>query len=400
MLNQVGAFDPVPISDLLQRIDGLRHLMAETGIGFALMVENVDRFYFTGTMQKGVLVVPLDQDPLIFVEKGMERAVMETPLTVTFIKNDKEIKKILSDKKILKGKVGLEFDVLPVSVFERLKRVIGFKRYTDVSEAIREVRAVKSPFELTQIHKSGEMLSRVFAKAKEEVREGRTELDIDAALVAEGRKMGHQGFLRMRGINQEMMNCTVQAGYTGVITTFLDAPITGVGVTPALPQGSSFKRVERGIPVTIDYGSAYNGYITDETRSFVAGRLKEGFRKAYETARAIIEDVMTYGRAGIDCTGIFVRAHDIARKARLEEYFMGYGYGKVAFIGHGLGLEINELPILTARHHRVLKEGMVFAFEPKFVLPPYGAIGIEVDFIVRAHGLERITANSIDIVRL
>ena len=374
--------------------------MAKAGIHFALILQNVDRFYFSGTMQKGILVVPLDQDPLIFVEKGMERAVMETPLAITPIKNNKEIKKILSDKHILKGKAGLELDVVPVSIFERLKRVIGFERYADVSEPIKEVRAIKSPFELAQIHKSGEMLSHVFAKARDEVREGRTELEIDAALVAAGRKIGHQGFLRMRGFNQEMMTLTVQAGYTGAITTLLDAPITGTGVTPAVPQGSSFKRVEKGIPVTIDYGGGYNGYITDETRSFVVGELKEVFRKPYEAARSIIEDIMTNGKAGIDCTEIFSRAHMIAKKAHLEENFLGHGDGTVVFIGHGLGLEINELPVITARHSSILQEGMVFAFEPKFVLPPYGAIGIEVDFIVRANGLERVTTNSIDIVQL
>jgi Xaa-Pro dipeptidase len=400
LLRQVGAFDPVPRSDLLERIHSLRRLMANASIDFALIIQNVDSFYFAGTMQKGMLVVPLDQDPLIFVEKGTERAVMETPLVLTPIKNDKEIKKILSDKHILKGTAGLELDVVPVSIFDRLKRVIGFDQYADVSESIREVRAIKSPFELVQIHKSGEMLSHVFAKARDVVGEGKTELEIDAALVAEGRKIGHQGFLRMRGINQEMMTMTVQAGYTGAISTMLDGPITGVGVTPAIPQGSSFKKVEREIPVTIDYGGGYNGYITDETRSFVVGELHEVFRRPYETARAIIEDVMTYGKAGIDCTDIFSRAHGIAKKAGLEEYFLGYGDGKVAFIGHGLGLEINELPVLTARHSRALKEGMVFAFEPKFVLPPYGAIGIEIDFIVRSDGLERVTANSIDIVQL
>ena len=374
--------------------------MAKAGIHFALIIQNVDRFYFSGTMQKGILVVPLNQDPIIFVEKGMERAVMETPLVVTPIKNDKEIKKILFDKHILKGKAGLELDVVPVSIFERLKRVIGFERYADISEPIKEVRAIKSPFELAQIHKSGEMLSHVFARARGEVREGRTELEIDATLVAEGRRIGHQGFLRMRGLNQEMMTLTVQAGYTGAISTMLDGPITGTGVTPAVPQGSSFKKVERGIPVTIDYGGGYNGYITDETRSFVVGELKEVFRKPYETARSIIEDVMAHGKAGIDCTDIFSRAYEIAKRARLEHNFLGHGDGKVAFIGHGLGLEINELPIITARHSRILKEGMVFAFEPKFVLPPYGAIGIEVDFIVRANGLERVTENSIDIVQL
>ena len=101
--------------------------------------------------------------------------------------------------------------------------------------------------------------------------------------------------------------------------------------------GSSFKRVERGIPVTIDYGGTHNGYITDETRSFVVGELMEVFRKPYETARAIIEDVMTYGRAGIDCTGIFTRAAGLAKKAGLADHFMGHGDGQVTSSATGSG---------------------------------------------------------------
>jgi len=400
ILKQVGAFDCVPEEDLLHRIDRLRHLMAGAGIDFALMIQNVDRFYFTGTMQKGMVVVPVDGEPLVFIEKGTERAAMETPLPLTVVRNDREIQRILSDRHILKGKAGLELDVLPVAIFQRLKRVIGFDGYADVSETIKEVRAIKSPFELAQIRKSGEMLTHVFARAREEVREGRTELEIEAALMAESRKMGHQGFLRMRGMNQEMMTMTVQAGITGAVATLLDAPITGAGVPPAVPQGSSFKVVEAGVPVTIDYGGGYNGYITDETRTFVVSDLNEVFRKPYETARAIIEDVLTFARPGTDCTDIFSRAFETAKKAGLEENFMGHGEGQVAFIGHGLGLEINELPILTARHSRILEEGMVFAFEPKFVLPGHGAVGIEIDLIVGAHGLERVTTSSPDIVRL
>lgn len=398
MFSHIGAFDKIPKEDLLRRLNGLRGLMADAGIHFALIFQNVDRFYFTGTMQKGTLVVPLDHEPLLFIEKGAERAAMETPLPITPVKNDKQIRGILHDKGILKGKAGLELDVLPVSVFERLKRVVGFDGYADIAPSIKELRALKSPFELTQIKKSGEIMAHVFAKARDLVREGITEIEIDATLTAEGRKRGHQGFLRMRGINQEMMTITAQCGYTGTIPTCADLPIAGFGVTPAVPQGSSLKEVERGIPVTIDYGGGYNGYITDETRVFVVGKLKDIFLKPYETAREIIEDVKAHAKEGVDCTEIFLRARHIAQKAHLNDFFMGYGEGKVSFIGHGLGLEINEVPVITARHSRLLKEGMVFAFEPKFVLPGHGAIGIEVDFIVRKHGLERVTEDSIDIV--
>ncbi len=400
MLKQVGSFDPVPEEDLLDRIGSLRQLMSDSGIDLALLVQNVDRFYFTGTMQKGIVAVPLNQDPLIFVEKGTDRAAMETPLALTPVRNDREIGDILRDRRLLAGKVGLELDVLPVAVFERMKRIFGFDRHGDVSEQVKEVRAVKSRFELDQIVRSGEMLTRVFAKARDEVREGRTELEIEAPLVAVGRAMGHQGFLRMRGMNQEMMTMTVQAGFTGAVPTLLDAPITGAGVTPAVPQGSSFKKVERGIPVTIDYGGGYNGYITDETRSFVVGELAEAFRRPYETAWSIIEDVLAFAGPGTDCRDIFQRAEKMARKAGLGDFFMGHGEGKVAFIGHGLGLEINELPLLTPRHERLLKEGMVFAFEPKFVLPELGAVGIEIDLIVGPGNVERVTTGPLDLVCL
>lgn len=400
MLENVGAFSRVPREDLINRTDKLRNLIAAAGIAFALIIQNVDRFYFTGTMQKGITVIPVDGDPLVFIEKGIERAAAETPFDLVPVKNDREIKDILLRKNILAGKAGLELDVLPVSVFERFQRIIGFREYADISEQIKTVRMIKSEYELKQLRRSGDMLSHVFARARNEIREGRTELEIEAVLVAEGRKLGHQGLLRMRGLNQEMMTMTVQAGFTGTVTTFLDAPITGVGVTPAIPQGSSFKRVERGVPITIDYGGGYNGYITDETRTFVMGELNGVFRKPYETARAIIDDVMTFARPGVNCTDIFLRAREMARKAGLADHFMGHGEGQVAFIGHGIGLEINELPILTARHDRVLEEGMVFAFEPKFVLPDQGAIGIEIDCIVTHDGLERITSDPTDIVRL
>ena len=190
----------------------------------------------------------------------------------------------------------------------------------------------------------------------------------------------------------------VQSGYTGTVVTPVDGPVAGMGITSAVPHGSSLKKMERGIPLTIDYCGGYNGYNTDETRAFAAGEMQEIFRKPYETAKAIIEDVIAFGREGVECTELYARAYEMVKKAHLEEYFMGHGEGQVAFIGHGIGLEINELPVITPRHRRILKEGMVFALEPKFVLPPHGAIGIEVDLIVKPHGLERVTGDSIDIV--
>jgi Xaa-Pro aminopeptidase len=165
-------------------------------------------------------------------------------------------------------------------------------------------------------------------------------------------------------------------------------------------MGSSFKKVEKGVPICIDYGGGYNGYVTDETRVFVIGGLDEAFGRPYETSKQIIEDAAAYGKEGVDAVELFERAAALAGKAGLEANFMGFGEGKVSFVGHGLGLEINELPVITPKHHTTLRDGMVFAFEPKFVLPDKGSIGIEVDFIVRKDRLERVTDIPLDIVYL
>jgi Xaa-Pro aminopeptidase len=171
-------------------------------------------------------------------------------------------------------------------------------------------------------------------------------------------------------------------------------------MTPAVPLGSSLKSVELGIPVCVDYGGGYNGYVTDETYVFVIGAMKKIFRKPYDVSREIVEDAAAYGREGVDAAELFNRAAKLAGKAHLNANFLGFGEGQVSFIGHGLGLEINELPVITPRHHTILREGMVFAFEPKFALPGKGAIGIEVDFIVRKDRLERVTNIPLDIVQI
>ncbi len=390
----------VPRDDLLKRMEGLKRLMADLSIDFAFIYENINRFYFSGTMQKGLLAVPLEGEPVFYAEKGRERARAESPFRIVDVKNERETGTIVKGLCPDGYRAGLELDVLPVSVFERLKGTLGFGTAVDVTPGIKDLRVIKSAFEIEQVKRSGTISDEVFRTAETVVKAGVTELEIEAALVGTGRRLGHHGALRMRGINQEIMLMAVQSGASGVIPTFVDGPIPGGGITPAVPHGSSFKRIEEGIPVTIDYCAGYNGYYTDETRAFVVGELGEIFRKPYETARAILEDAMAYGREGVDCTELWDRAYALVRKAGLEEFFMGHGEGQVSFLGHGIGLEINELPVITGKHRRVLREGMVFALEPKFVLPPHGAIGIEMDVIVRPRGLERVTAGPIDLIQV
>jgi Xaa-Pro aminopeptidase len=398
MSDDYGTFDLTPAEEIKARISKLQEKMREKGIDLALILQNADLFYFTGTLQRGYLCIPQEGDPLFFVQKYYDRAIRESPLPCIKVKGMKALPNLLRDCGITGKQLGLELDVIPVSLFYRIRDLFGDWETLDISLEIKEIRSIKSAFEIQQIKQSGTIIDRVFPSVREHLREGMSELELDGILFSIGRAAGHQGLVRMRGFNQEMMNAYVLSGGSASIVSFGDTPLCGAGANHAIAQGSSSKKIQRNEPIIIDYGGGYNGYVTDETRTFVIGELKTHLERAHQVARSIIEDVESSAKPGDLATGIYERAKAIATKEGLDPYFMGHGEGQVAFVGHGFGLEVNEWPIIGRGFRRPLEPGMVFAFEPKFVFPDEGAVGIELDYIVREDGLERVTNFPVDIV--
>ncbi|HSB06429.1 MAG TPA: Xaa-Pro peptidase family protein [Thermodesulfobacteriota bacterium] len=383
--------DRTPPEEIRSRIIQLQRKMAEKGLDLVLILQNVDLFYFSGTLQKGYLFVPFEGEALLFIQKDFGRSVNETPLRCMKIDSMGELPNLLKGHPLAGKRVGMELDVVPVSLFNRIKVFFRDWEITDVSSEIKEIRSIKSDFEIEQLKRSGQIIDHVFSQTERYIREGMTELELDGILTSIGRAHGHQGFLRMRGLNQEMMNIHVLSGESGATHSFCDTPLSGYGVTPAIAQGSSSRAISRDQPIVIDYGGGYNGYVTDETRTFVIGRLKNGFEKAYQVALEIIEEMESFVKPGEAPVRIYERAQGKARQTGFAENFMGHGEGKVAFVGHGLGLEINEWPLIGRGYRHPLQVGNVFAFEPKFVFPREGAVGIELDYVVRENGVERIT---------
>jgi len=389
-----------PREEVFSRIRAFQKRLEETHIDAALLIQNVDVFYFTGTVQTGYLFISKDREPLFLVQKDYARAAAESPLRCVKIGSIKELPDLLWKEGGKYKKVGMELDVIPVALFDRMRSLFSDWETLSVSAEIKETRSVKSDFEIEQIRRSGEIITQVFSRVKNHLREGMTELELDGILLSIGRSLGHQGFLRMRGLNQEMMNIQVVSGESGSVTSFCDTPLCGRGPTPAIAQGSSARKIGRDEPVVIDYGGGYNGYVTDETRVFVLGRLNDNLRRAYQVALDILSETESFARAGALPSLVYKRAQEIAAKEGLAENFMGYGEGKVAFVGHGLGLEINELPIISKGGRKPLQTGMVFALEPKFVFPGEGAVGVELDYIVGEKGLERVTRFPKEIIHL
>lgn len=150
--------------------------------------------------------------------------------------------------------------------------------------------------------------------------------------------------------------------------------------------------MKKNVPIQIDFSIAYNGYISDGTRTYAIGPLPSKLTDAFKVALEIREEMENIAKPGILFSEIYLQCIKIVKKMKLEDYFIGTRKGQFPFLGHGIGLEIDELPLITKESHEPLKPGMVFAFEPKFIFPEYGVIGLEDDYVVNEKGVDRLTA--------
>jgi Xaa-Pro aminopeptidase len=394
--------ETVPEQEIECRIRNFQVSLQKMDLDGAIILQNTDLFYFSGTIQSSVLFIPQQGEPVLMVQKGLQRARHESPLKHVFPATGRgQIKKVLRDFGFLDlKKIGLEMDVLPINFYFRYRQTFPEYDWSDVSGIIQRLRMIKTPYEVEQIRSAARILDKGYLDIKEIIREGMTELEIDGHLALIARREGHMGILRMRGWNQEMTYAHVLSGESGATISFLDSPHGGKGNTPAMAQGASFRRIGKNEPIGIDYGVGINGYLADQFRTFVIGDLPADLIRAHDCSVEIHYLFVKEARPGVSSSDLYRLALKKAEKTSFGEHFMGYGEGKVRFVGHGLGLEIDEHPILAPRFNQRLEPGMVIALEPKFVFPDKGVVGLEDDYLVTATGVERLTLTDQTIIKL
>jgi Xaa-Pro aminopeptidase len=386
-------YELTPREEIESRIGRFQTVLRDADIGGALVSQNVDLFYFAGTIQRSFLFVPAEGEPVLAVQGNLDRALEESSLSpVIPVRNSRQLVQVLSDSGYrLEGRIGLEMDVLPIRYYFVLQRDFPKANFLDISEPVRKIRMIKSPYEISQIRKACGILSQVMSEAQRSIRSGMTELEVDSMLVGLARRLGHQGLLRMRGYNQEMFSAHVYCGKTATTSPTMSVPLGGLGTTPAIAQGASFNVITENEPLIIDFGVGINGYVTDMTRTFVIGKLPQKLQEAYSVAKEIKDFVEQWVSPGKSWSQLYEEAFEIARRKGYQDHFMGCKGHQVAFVGHGIGLEIDEYPIIAPRFSDEFKEDMVLAVEPKLVFPDVGAVGVEDDYLVTKTGMERLT---------
>lgn len=386
-------YEHTPKEEILSRITRFQRLLRESDIEGALVSHEADLFYFAGTAQRSYLFIPAEGEPILAVQRDFNRALKESPLSqIVPLEDNRRLNGVLSEFKYsLQGRVGLEMDVLSARLYLALCEDFPKANFIDVSEFIKRIRMIKSDYEISQIRKAGQILSHVMQEAQRVIRPGMTELEVDGLLGGLARRLGDQGHLRMRGYNQEMLHAHIFCGRTGAVPSFLEAPLGGQGTTPAIAQGASFNRITENQPIVIDFVVGINGYLADVTRTFVIGKLTRELQEAYSFTKEIKGFMERWVKPGQRCSELYQEVMELVRQRGYQDYFLGYKGHQVSFVGHGIGLEIDEYPLIAPHFVEEFQKNMVFAFEPKLVFPGVGAVGVEDDYLVTETGVERIT---------
>jgi Xaa-Pro aminopeptidase len=238
---------------------------------------------------------------------------------------------------------------------------------------------------------AGDIGQEVYQEARKILKAGMTEIEFGGLLEAVAKRLGHEGLLRVRSFNYEAYSWHVLSGLTGGIVSQSDSPMGGLGLSPAFPVGASRKVMKAHEPILLDFGICYHGYQVDQTRMYSIGEMPQQFINAYNVCKEIHDAVLEDVRPGADTEALFLKTLLLAEKLGYKDSYLGPPGLQTRFIGHGIGLELNELPFLAQGHSSPLEEGLVFALEPKIVFPGEGAVGLENTVLVTRNGYEILT---------
>ena len=386
----------IPAEEIDRRIAALQASMgaANPPLDALILVQSIDVYYASGTFQNAHVILPASGKPRLLVRRVLERAQDESPLLD--VRPMMSLKDLPGHLRDLCGpppwRLGFELDVLPVRQLQVYQGILGPDGgVQDASDLVLDARSVKSPWEIKCIREAGEIMVRVFQDLPSFLQEDISTHELQALLDCRARILGHPGLARLRGLNSECPISVIVSGPSGAAPSHTIFPIGGEGIDPAVPLGGDLQKIRRDVPVAIDCLGFSAGYHADQTRMAVKGRLPAGAGRIYSVMLDVLRHCETALRPGAIPSEVYNDCLGIVRDQGLADGFLGLPGYAVAFVGHSIGLEVNELPVLAPRFDKPLRSGMVLAVEPKFTHPDWGVIGIENTYVLNEGGLECLT---------
>jgi len=386
----------VPLTELKNRMIRFRKQMDISNPEWetAVIFRKINLYYFTGTMQDGMLIIPKNGEATFWVRRSYERALDES-----LFPNIEPMNSFRDAARNLNGiqnTVYLETEIVPLALYQRFQKYFPFKNFKSVDAQVCAIRAVKSEYELSLTREAGRINQYVLEDiVPEMLREGISEVNLATELFSVMVNEGHHGLCRFGMFDTEMFLGNVCFGESSIYPSYFNGPGGNYGMSPAVPLiGSRERKLRKGDLVFIDAGCGVEGYNTDKTTTYMFGSpLPQYAIDIHNKCVDIQNEAAEMLKPGALPSEIYKTIINSLDEDFLQN-FMGFGNRKVKFLGHGVGLLIDELPVIAEGFDEPLQEGMVFALEPKNGIKNIGMVGIENTFIVTAKGGECITGDN------
>ncbi len=373
----------------LSRIyDGMDHY----DIDCALIRDNANIYYLTGRVFRGYIYIDRrGPGPFYFVRQPSTLRA-DRPDTVFHIRKPEEIREHLDKIGVRpSANIALELDNISSSAATRLAGAFGMTAPSlNISPILRQARAVKTPAEQEKLIRSGQKHTYVYSRIPHLYQEGMRDIDLQIEIERLSRQEGCLGLFRIAGDEMELFMGNVLTGHNADEPSPYDFAMGGLGLDPSLPVGANGTLIKPGRTVMVDVNGNYTGYMTDMTRMYYIGELSDEARRACSLSAEICRTLASMMLPGTKASDLYTKATEMAAEAGMTEYFMGHR-SHAGFVGHGVGIEVNELPVIAPRSRDIISSGNVIALEPKFVISGIGPVGIENTYIVGSDGGRCIT---------
>jgi Xaa-Pro aminopeptidase len=312
---------------------------------------------FTGT--DGVLIVSAKETCFLTDSRYITQAEKQVQC------QRREYKQKISDiagylnSEVCAGKVGIEGHDLSIATFNELRfKCNDAIELLTVSDS-NSIRSIKDNNELTQIEKSAAISCQAMESIIEKIQPGVTE----------------------REIALELEIATLRFGSEVKAFDFIVAS----GVRGAMPHGiASDKVLQEGELITVDFGSCFNGYYSDETINFALGEIDQELYEIHDIVLKAHDIAIDSIKPGVFLSEIDKNARDFIRD---KGYGANFGHG----LGHGVGLEVHEYPRVSPLANKQAEVGMVFTVEPGIYMPGLGGVRIEDMVVVTETGSRCLT---------
>lgn len=362
-------------------------------------------YHLTGTLGNGALWLPLHGEAMLFVRKGLERVQLESPLEqVHAFRSYGDLARIAAEAGAPFGPVvAAEMGGIPWSLAETLKVRLADVTFVPGDRALTLARAVKSPWELNKLRLGGARHHHcLYHLIPGRIVPGMTERQIAHIAWNAFFEHGHSGHMRMSSPGEEIFLGHVCCGENGNYPSHFNGPLGVKGEHPAVPyMGYAGSVWLKKSPLALDIGFCLEGYHTDKTQLYWSGpaaSIPDAVRRAHDTCIEVQTRIAEKLRPGSIPSELYRESLSIVEKAGISEGFMGLGANKVPFLGHGIGLAVDEYPVIAARFDEPLETGMVMALEPKIGIAGVGMVGVENTFEVTSDGGRSLTGDAFDMV--